>query len=69
MARNVISSIQKKLKDADKLEKKLSKLRDKIRAKVDELEDIIESIDVAHEGFEHGLLELNGAVDTMSQFV
>lgn len=59
-------TVLKKLEAIEKLKDKLASTRDSLRTQIDDLYDILCSMDEAVEGIECGLLSLRNGVDAAS---
>jgi predicted nuclease with TOPRIM domain len=69
MTKADIKSIEKKIKEIEKLKESLSGLRDKIREAHEELECLLESVDTADSDISMGISLIKDGIDSISQYV
>jgi len=66
---NIMKNIKKLLAEIEKRKIIVAKQRDELREISSELEDLLQSFDEGIEGLEIGKAEIEGALDTLSQYV
>lgn len=66
---NSKGQLKKQLDDIEKSKEKLAADRDRLREQLAELEDILESMDLASDDLDSGLCLRRHATDTMSMYL
>jgi predicted nucleic acid-binding Zn-ribbon protein len=64
-----IEKARKLVSEIAVLKDEIAKLRDQMRAKISDTEDILESLEEAHDEFETGIRSLNSGLDQASQYL
>lgn len=64
-----IAKLLKLLDKLDKQKKALGIHRDRIKATIDDIEDIIECADLAHDDLEDGIRSMRSGLDALSQYI